>query len=151
MKKILIVVGVLVLVIVIVVILVQKNKAGDLKGFVDTNSLPIEAPSSNQQELTNLENSTTQNKVSFAINGGNFYFKPNIITAKQGDVISVTFKNDDGFHDFVIDEFNVKTQTLKSGGEETITFTVDKKGSFEFYCSVGSHRQMGMKGTLIVE
>ena len=33
----------------------------------------------------------------------------------------------------------------------TAEFTADKVGSFEYYCSVGSHRSMGMKGVLKVE
>lgn len=54
-------------------------------------------------------------------------------------------------HDFVIDELNVKTKIVKDGESETVEFTPDQTGTFEFYCSVGQHRQMGMKGTLIVE
>jgi plastocyanin len=27
----------------------------------------------------------------------------------------------------------------------------DKKGTFEYYCSVGQHRALGMKGKLVVE
>lgn len=90
-------------------------------------------------------------QINVTVNGGNFYFKPNIIKVKQGDTVNVTFVNDDGVHDFKIDEFKVAANQLKVGEQEVITFVADKKGSFEYYCSVGSHRQMGMKGTLIVE
>lgn len=87
----------------------------------------------------------------FTVNGGNYYFKPNIIKVKQGDQVTIKFINDNGMHNFIIDEFNVGTQIIKGGAEETISFIADKKGSFEYYCSVGQHRQNGMKGTLIVE
>ena len=35
--------------------------------------------------------------------------------------------------------------------EEVLEFTADKAGSFEYYCSVGEHKAMGMVGTLKVE
>ena len=54
-------------------------------------------------------------------------------------------------HNFVIDAFNVKSNTIGSGETTTVSFTPDKTGTFEFYCSIGSHKQMGMKGNLIVE
>jgi len=56
-----------------------------------------------------------------------------------------------GFHDFVIDEFNVRTPQLKNPGTASVTFTADKVGTFEYYCSVGQHRVNGMVGKLIVK
>lgn len=87
----------------------------------------------------------------FTIEGSNFKFLPNSMTVKKGDTVRVVFKNTGGFHDFVIDEFNVATKQINGGSEETVEFVADKAGSFEYYCSVGSHRQMGMVGTLTVQ
>src|SRR3989344_3583974 len=53
-------------------------------------------------------------------------------------------------HNFRLDEFGVATKVLKAGESETITFVADKIGEFEYYCSVGTHRAMGMIGKLIV-
>ena len=70
---------------------------------------------------------------------------------KIGDTVRVNFRNAGAMpHDFVIDEFNVRTKQIPVG-EETIEFVADKTGSFEFYCSVGNHRELGMKGTLMIE
>jgi plastocyanin len=85
------------------------------------------------------------------VHGANYKFTPNIITAKEGQKVKVTFVSDGGLHDFTLDEFNVKTKQLQSGGSETVEFTADKKGTFKYYCSVGNHRAMGMEGTLTVE
>lgn len=85
------------------------------------------------------------------VTGQNFSFLPATITVQKGDRVRIIFKNSGGFHDFKIDEFNVATKQIRDGAEETIEFTADKIGSFEYYCSVGNHRAMGMKGTLIVE
>ena len=38
-----------------------------------------------------------------------------------------------------------------TGQIDEVEFVVDKAGTFEYYCSVGNHRQMGMVGKLIVE
>jgi nitrite reductase (NO-forming) len=39
-----------------------------------------------------------------------------------------------------------------NGGETTsVEFVADKTGTFEYYCSVGAHRAMGMTGSLVVE
>ncbi|OGZ04204.1 MAG: hypothetical protein A2648_01320 [Candidatus Lloydbacteria bacterium RIFCSPHIGHO2_01_FULL_41_20] len=87
----------------------------------------------------------------FTIIGSPFLFSPSSMTVKKGDTVRITFKNSGGTHDFKIDEFNVATKKINDGAEETVEFIADKTGSFEYYCSVGNHRAMGMKGTLTVE
>ncbi len=87
----------------------------------------------------------------FVVTGKNYSFTPATITVNKGDKVKITFKNTSGFHDFKIDEFGVAAKKTQSPTEEVLEFTADKAGSFEYYCSVGSHRSMGMKGTLKVE
>ena len=70
---------------------------------------------------------------------------------KKGDTVRINFINDEGFHDWKLDEFNAATAKLNAGGKETIEFYADKTGTFEYYCSVGKHREMGMVGNLVVE
>lgn len=73
------------------------------------------------------------------------------IRVKQGDRVRIVFENTEGFHDFVVDEFNARTKQIPVGQTDTIEFVADKTGSFEYYCSVPGHRQNGMLGQLIVE
>ena len=42
-----------------------------------------------------------------------------------------------------------KGKTVNKGGTSTYTATL-KKGTYTFYCPVGSHEKAGMKGKLIV-
>lgn len=86
----------------------------------------------------------------FTVTGGNFSFSPSTMTVQKGDTVKITFVNGEGFHDFKIDDFDVSTKQIAAGVSETVEFVADKAGSFEYYCSVGSHRAMGMKGTLTV-
>lgn len=87
----------------------------------------------------------------FTVAAENFAFSPKTISVKKGDTVKIIFKNTEGLHDFVIDELNARTEILKAGEEETIQFVASKSGTFEFYCSVQSHREMGMVGTFKVE
>lgn len=73
------------------------------------------------------------------------------IKAKQGDSLVIAFTNSEGTHDFVIDELGVNSGVLSAGETMNMTIPTDKPGTYEFYCSVGQHREMGMKGVLIIE
>lgn len=94
---------------------------------------------------------TTGTVKEFTVSGGNFYFTPKTMTVNKGDTVKITLKNAGGTHDLKIDEFNVATPRINSGQSATITFVADKTGTFEYYCSVGEHRAMGMFGTLTVK
>src|SRR3989338_5851536 len=81
----------------------------------------------------------------------NFSFSKSEIRVKKGEKIELTFEVKEGYHDWTLEGYNVRTKKINAGGEETIEFTANKAGTFEYYCSVGSHRAMGMTGRLIVE
>jgi plastocyanin len=70
---------------------------------------------------------------------------------KDSEKVRIEFTSTVGFHDFVIDEFQAATKKVKVGESTFVEFIANKKGIFEYYCSVGTHRQQGMKGKLIVE
>ena len=126
-------------------------------GQKDTETMDMEqnqAPELTAEQQAQLDASNSAHSpqtLTFDVNGGSFYFKPNEIHVKLGDTVKINFKNDGGFHDFKIDEFNVATKQIKTGETDTVTFVANKKGTFQYYCSVGNHRANGMKGSLIVE
>jgi len=84
-----------------------------------------------------------------AIEGGNYYYKPDKLSVNLGDTVRITFSSVDMPHDFNIDELNVHSEILENDSA-VIEFIADQVGEFEFYCSVGQHRQLGMIGTLTV-
>lgn len=94
---------------------------------------------------------TDTTEKTFDLTGGNYYFVPNKITVNQGDKVTFILTNAGGTHDLLIDELGVKTPIIKTGESATVTFTADKKGTFEYYCSLPGHREKGMVGTLTVE
>ena len=109
-----------------------------------TPSAPTETGSTSSGAMQNTKQKIT-------VTASNFTFDPKTITVKKGQPVEITFKNSEGTHDFVIDEFNVKTQIIPGGQSETVTFTPDKTGTFTYYCSVANHRAMGMQGIITVE
>jgi plastocyanin len=85
------------------------------------------------------------------ITGGNYSFSQTEIKVKVGQPVKIKFTNNEGFHDFIIDELNINSGKLTAGQSKEISFTPTTVGSYEYYCSVGNHRAMGMVGKLIVE
>lgn len=103
-----------------------------------------------------IADETSLETVIFKLSGENFAFfmdgeEAPVLRVKEGDKVRIEFESTEGFHNWVIDEFGAATQAVGTGNPTFVEFVADKKGSFEYYCSVGSHRQQGMVGTLIVE
>ncbi len=123
--------------------------------YVRSSSVP-QGGSQNAEVLQSTETSSSVQPQTgavkeFTVTGKNFSFDPSTITVNQGDQVKITFVNSGGFHDFRIDGYNVGTSKINGGAQESFEFTADKAGTFEYYCSVGTHRQMGMRGTLTVQ
>ena len=99
---------------------------------------------------------TESKTVVFALTGENYQFMMNgqenpDLKVSLGDKVRIEFTAASGFHDWSVGGFNIATEKVSDGQSSSVEFVADKKGTFEYYCSVGSHRQMGMKGKLIVE
>ena len=122
--------------------------------FVAGCSTQTQSEQTNNVESMPVEPSSEMK--TFVLTGGDYWFEMNgqkapEIRVKIGDKIRVEFTSTQGFHDFVVDEFNAATQKVRENeGMTFVEFTVDKTGTFEYYCSVGQHRANGMVGNLIV-
>lgn len=85
------------------------------------------------------------------VEGSNYAFSPSTVTVKKGEKVRILFKNKGGMHDFRIDALNIATAIVQDGQEDFVEFTPDKIGTYEYSCSIGNHKAMGMKGTMTVE
>lgn len=86
----------------------------------------------------------------FKFTNSGLKFSPATMTVKKGDRVRITYTNGGGTHDFRVDGYDVGTQVLSNGAQETFEFVANEAGTFEFYCSVGNHRAQGMVGSLVV-
>jgi len=81
----------------------------------------------------------------------NFEYSQKEIKVRKGERVRIELEISEGFHDWVVDELGARTEAVGAGKKVSVEFTADKAGVFEFYCSVGKHRQMGMVGKFMVE
>lgn len=152
--------------VIVVVVLAVIFGQGTLSRFSGVALTPVPTPTSGLNGTITPVNTLTPQVVlsppqltpaptgplkKFTVTASNYQFTPNKITVKKGDNIQITLNNQGGTHDFVIDEFNVASNQLSGGDNDLVTFVADKTGTYEFYCSIDGHRQMGMVGTLTVQ
>jgi len=104
------------------------------------NPPPDPAPAS----LTDIEEPPME---VFDITAKNFSFSVVEIRVRKGGRVKINLKVGEGLHDWVVDELDARTIRAGGGSNTSVEFVADKAGTFEYYCSVGSHRQMGMVGT----
>ncbi|QQG47612.1 MAG: DUF4330 family protein [Candidatus Woesebacteria bacterium] len=137
--------GKLVIVIAIIVViaggvfLILNNKN------YSTNTTTSETNPSPSSNVTKESNKIT-------VEASEFAFKPSLISFKKGEKVELIFKNNGQYpHNLTISDINLATKTVSPGGTDTITFTADKTGSFSFMCTIDSHADKGMKGTIVVE
>ena len=96
------------------------------------------------------EETTEAKEVTINVTGKNFSFNPATITVNKGDIVTVNFTSEQGFHDFSLDQYSVRTRAVNTGEATSVTFTADKVGTYTYYCSIGSHRSLGMEGVITV-
>lgn len=85
------------------------------------------------------------NTKEFTVKAFRFGYSPDVIEVNKGDKVRINIENTDTTHGIRIPDLNLK-------GNNTIDFTVDKEGEFNWYCNVmcgEGHRQMG--GKIIVK
>lgn len=139
--------------------IMNRNSTGNSESLLedsqDTTTTQQEDTTMQKEEVAETnDEQTAENEGAvkeFTVISKPFLFNQKELRVKKGDTVKITLDNQEGTHDFTLDEFNVKTKTLNAGQEETVEFVADKAGTFEFYCSIGNHRAMGMVGNLIVE
>ena len=157
--------GLIVVVVVVVGLLLMANRAtapaevngpGTVQQEQDTTAQEYPAgnvPAAVVSPVAVSPSPTAQGTVKeFAVTASEFKFSVPEMRVKQGDTVRVALTNGGTMpHDWRVDEFNATTKTITKGQTDTVEFVANKKGTFEYYCSVGQHRANGMVGKLVVE
>ena len=93
--------------------------------------------------------STSLSGNAVVISATNARYSTTTLTTNQGTV-TVDFSNNDLFwHTFTIDALGVDVRAPVKGHRQ-VTFHA-AAGRYEFYCAIPGHKQIGMKGTLVVQ
>jgi uncharacterized cupredoxin-like copper-binding protein len=85
---------------------------------------------------------------------GEYYYKPATITVSPGASVTVTLKNAGTLqHNFHCDQINPTTSSLVDPGKSLdFTFTAPSQaGTYDFWCTVPGHKELGMVGKLEVK
>ena len=121
------------------------------KGGDSTTSNPY----SNNQTVSPTEamesSESSMEMMKINVSGSEFAFTPSTINVKKGQKVEITFKNTGDFPHNMTIEGVASSKTIQPGEEDTFSFTADKAGSYSYSCTVDSHTEKGMTGTLTVE
>jgi nitrite reductase (NO-forming) len=91
-------------------------------------------------------------KMMFTGGGGDIDGKMNPdLQVQPGNVVEVTLIDGDGsLHDWSAPDLNAATQQIAGVDKQaSVTFKVEKEGTYAYFCSLPGHRQAGMEGKLI--
>jgi uncharacterized cupredoxin-like copper-binding protein len=81
-------------------------------------------------------------------------FDPATLSARAGQPIQLTLSNSGQLvHDFAISEGIAQAIKISAqpSQQASATLTIDKSGTYTYYCSEPGHRQAGMQGVLTVQ
>ena len=128
----------------------------DDNGMTADNNGAMTSDDGMMQNDGSSQNEIATPYVTFNLNGYNYAFsmdgvEAQTLTVNNGDFVRVELTSTNGFHDWVVDEFNAATERVQTGQTTYIEFVADQTGTFEYYCSVGQHRANGMWGNLVVQ
>ena len=89
-------------------------------------------------------------QVMHTVYAGNMYFNPSSLNINEGD--TVKFINEGGYHDVAVTAGPEMLNLSACSGPCTIgTLVFETPGDYDYECSIGSHANAGMVGTIMVE
>jgi plastocyanin len=94
----------------------------------------------------------SQGVVNYSIEISNYKFAPAELQAKPGQTLHLTIMDKAGSHDFVAPALNISSGIFTPGETKVIDVVIPQNAAseYEFFCSVSGHKEMGMKGKIVV-
>ena len=137
--------GLLTLIAVVIIVPIVLVAVSMLRNGSGTSS-PSESPAvdqasaaaAGQPEMTIPSVSSTNEPVgtlapetkTFTVVAENFSFSLKEIKVNKGDTVKIVFQNNEGNHDWIIDEFNAHTKQISAGKTDEIEFVADGNAYF---------------------
>ncbi|NQZ84842.1 MAG: cupredoxin domain-containing protein [Nanoarchaeales archaeon] len=117
--------------------------------------LVLSGCSSNTNSNTDLELDSLKGEYNvvreFDIDMSNFAYSKKVITVESGVKVRIKLTNSNGFHNFIIDDLNIKSDVLSIADTEYIEFIAINKGAYVYYSAISDDKVKGMIGTLYIE
>ena len=106
----------------------------------------------NAQNSTPATSSSTASPVKeINISAKEFAYTPSSVSVNVGETVKINLTNDGTTtHNLTIAELGVKTKDVNPGESDSVTFTPKTTGAYTFFCSIDSHKDLGLQGTLEV-
>ena len=119
---------------------------------VPVSAAPAEEPVSaaSPEPETVLPPVETSEVREIVVKASNFKFEPSTITVQQGERVRIVVDRVEGTHNLFLEGYDQRVSVKSSPSRESFEFIADQAGSFQYWCEVGSHRRLGMEGTLTV-
>ena len=128
---------------------VMQGNGGDWNASAGTNGDDCEWVVFDQNTWDNL-GFHEMDSTAYTINAGSYYYNPSVLTIMVGE--TVKWVNDGGFHDVVATSGpELFSLPACSGPCDIGEYTFTLPGTYEYICSIGSHEDLGMVGTIIVD
>jgi nitrite reductase (NO-forming) len=107
-----------------------------------------EQSAANVKEYTLSTGMVDGKMVYIGVGGGIDGVNNPVLSANVGDTINITLTSGDGIeHDISFPDFNTTSEKVSGKGSSvSISFTVDKGGGFDYFCTIPGHRESGMAG-----
>lgn len=91
-------------------------------------------------------------KVDYTLTLNNYSFNPNFIKARPGQKLNIKLYSEYGYHNFVIEELGIHSKNISTGEstmvEVIIPIDAQLNKTYEFYCSIGDHKDRQMLGSI---
>jgi len=123
------------------IVYIKTNDPANPEIEVTINAFVVKEDSNSQNDQVKIIKMTAKK----------WEFSPNPIKVKQGDKVRLEIESIDVAHSFALPDFNID-QRLEAGEKVVVEFLADKKGTFDFHCTIfcGTGHS-NMNGQLIIE
>ncbi len=120
--------------------------------FGSKEKIQIKRPQNSTISVGTNQTAPDNSSKEFTVTAKEFSLTPTKLAVNKGEKVRIWFVNDGASeHNINIPEFNLKSDYIASGEKTFLEFEPINTGTFQFYCGVGGHKDLGMQGSIIVQ
>lgn len=122
-----------------------------LMGSPTGQTTPVKTSSSsgNMGEVKPSEKTSTEVAKEIKVSMARLRFDPSTVTIKAGEKVKLTLFSDVS-HTYTIDRLGINF-VVDGGQTKSFDLRVDEPGTYDVYCAIPGHKEVGMVGKLVVE